>query len=65
MTKDAQKRRTQQNIKMITEYMRKKKEGLNLGEKIHKHLHEIKDKDLIQLIDDAFFQQEQNLGVNF
>lgn len=65
LTKDTVKRRTQQNIKMITEYMRKKKDGMNLGEKIMDHLHHIKDKDLIQLIDDAFFEPETDRGVEF
>jgi hypothetical protein len=65
LTKDTQKRRTQQNIKMINEYMRKKKEGMNLGEKILDHLHHIKDKDLIQLIDGAFFETEMDSGVEF
>jgi len=57
LTKDTQKRRTQQNIKMIEEYMRKKQEGMNMKELIQSHLEDIKDKELISLIDDAFFDQ--------
>lgn len=34
LTKDTQKRRTMQNIKMINDYMRKKEEGLNMSEQI-------------------------------
>ena len=65
LTKDMQKRRTQMNIKMINEYMRKKHEGLNLGEKIEEHLNAIKDKELVNLIDDAFFSVESDRGVEF
>lgn len=65
LTKDAQKRRTQLNIKMINEYMRKKQEGLNLGEKIQEHLIAIKDKELINLLDNAFFQVEADRGMEF
>lgn len=60
-----QKRRTQLNIKMINEYMRKKNEGLNLGEKIMEHLSSIKDKELVHLIDNAFFAKESDRGVEF
>jgi len=38
---------------------------LNLGEKIEQHLITIKDKDLIGLIDDAFFQEEVDRGIPF
>ena len=54
-SKEGQKRRTQQNMKMINEEMRKKKEGLTLKEKIQKHLEKVKKKGLVSLIDDAFF----------
>ena len=50
---------------MINEYMRKKHEGLNLGEKILEHLTAIKDKDLVHLIDGAFFAPESDRGVEF
>ena len=53
------------NIKMINEYMRKKNEGLNLGEKIMDHLSSIKDKELVHLIDNAFFAKESDRGVEF
>lgn len=42
LTKDTQKRRTMENIKMINDYMRKKQEGLNMNEQIEQHLHDIK-----------------------
>lgn len=38
---------------------------MNLGEKIEEHLEAIKDKDLINLIDDAFFKEELDRGVSF
>jgi hypothetical protein len=56
-----------QNIKMINDYMRKKEEGLNMSEMIHAHLEDIKDKDagMVELIDDAFFQEETVKGLRF
>jgi hypothetical protein len=57
-----------QNIKMINDYMRKKEEGLNMSEMIHAHLEDIKDKDaaaMVELIDDAFFQEETVKGLTF
>jgi hypothetical protein len=36
--------------------MRKKQEGLTLGEKIAKQLEKIKSKKVARLIDEAFFQ---------
>jgi hypothetical protein len=57
-----------QNIKMINDYMRKKEEGLNMSEMIHAHLENIKDKDaaaMVELIDDAFFQEETVKGLTF
>ena len=51
---------------MMNEYMRKKTEGLNLGERIEKHLEDVKDKDgFITLIDDAFFHHEVDRGMQF
>ena len=56
-----------QNIKMINDYMRKKEEGLNMSEMIHAHLEDIKDKEaaMVELIDDAFFQEETVKGFTF
>ena len=56
-----------QNIKMINDYMRKKEEGLNMSEMIHAHLEDIKDKEaaMVELIDDAFFQEETVKGLTF
>jgi hypothetical protein len=42
--------------------MRKKKEGLTLGEKIEKHLKKVKKRGLVSLIDDAFFVEEVERG---
>ncbi|CDW89049.1 UNKNOWN [Stylonychia lemnae] len=64
ITKDTQKKRTQQNVSMINEYMRKKKDGLTLGEKIEQHLREIKTSGLVDLME-AFFKQETDRGTHF
>jgi hypothetical protein len=53
-----------QNIQMINEYMRKKKDGLTLGEKIDTHLKEIKDSGLVSLLE-AFFFEETDRGCTF
>jgi len=62
MTKENQKRRTHENITMINEQMRKKKEGATLEEKIFKHLETIKKKNAIQLVNDAFYAEEKQGG---
>lgn len=49
---------------MINEYMRKKKDGLTLGEKIEQHLREIKNAGLVDLMD-AFFNVETDRGTHF
>lgn len=41
---------------MINEEMRKKQEGLTLGEKIEKQLEKIKSKKVLSHIDDSFFE---------
>jgi hypothetical protein len=38
---------------------------LNLGEKIQEHLLAVKDKELINLIEDAFFEEQVDGGVHF
>lgn len=58
MTKETQKKRTHENMTKINEEMRKKQEGLTLGEKIAKTLDKIKSKDVVSHIDDAFYQKE-------
>jgi len=63
MTKETQKKRTTENINLIQDEMRKKKDGLNLGEKIEKYLEKIKSKDAISLIDDTFFSKETEEGL--
>jgi len=52
-------------MKLINDYMRKKKEGLTLGEKIEKHLKKVKKMGLVELIDDTFFGVEEEKGCSF
>jgi hypothetical protein len=47
MTKETQKKRTAENMNEINEIMRKKKEGLTLGETIDKQLEKVKGKDAV------------------
>jgi len=54
MTKETQKKRTQDNMSKINDEMRKKKEGLTLGEKIEVALGSISERQCVTLIDDAF-----------
>jgi hypothetical protein len=56
MTKEQQKKRTHDNMTLINEELRKKQEGLNLGEKIAKALDKVKSKDVVKHIDDSFFE---------
>ena len=49
-------------MKDINEDMRKKKEGLTLGEKIEKHLERVKRRQLVSLIDDTFFEEKVERG---
>ena len=57
MTKESQKRRTNENVNKINEDMRKKDKGLTLAEKIDKLIEKVKKKEVISHIDDAFFQE--------
>lgn len=50
---------------MINDYMRKKEEGLNMSELIQSHLEDIKQKEMVQLIDDSFFHEETVKGLTF
>lgn len=50
-------KRKNDNITQNNEEMRKKQEGLTLGEKIAKQLEKIKSKKVARLIDEAFFQE--------
>ena len=56
MTEEQQKKRTHDNMTLINEELRKKQEGLNLGEKIAKALDKVKSKDVVKHIDDSFFE---------
>jgi hypothetical protein len=55
MTKDTQKKRTAENMHEIQEMMRKKKEGLTLGETIEKQIEKVKGKEAITHVGDTFF----------
>ena len=65
MTKENQKKRTQENMNQINEEMRRKNEGLNLTEKIAHHAEKVKLRKAVELIDDAFFQEEVDQGAKF
>lgn len=66
MTKENQKKRTQDNMTLINEEMRRKKDGLTLAEKITKHNDKIKHKQAaVELIDDSFFAEEIENGTKF
>lgn len=65
MTKEQQKKRTAENMNEINEIMRKKKDGHTLGEKIEKYLEKIKSKDAVSLVDDTFFTQCTEGGLNW
>ena len=56
MTKESQKKRTQENIVKINDEMRKKNEGLTLSEKIELALIQVRAKRCVKLIDDAFLE---------
>lgn len=56
MTKENQKRRTNKNVEMIQEEMRKKKD-LTLSEKIEKAIEKVKKKDNIVHMNDTFYEE--------
>jgi|LauGreDrversion4_2_1035121.scaffolds.fasta_scaffold155220_1 hypothetical protein len=56
MTKEQQKKRTNENMTLIQDEMRKKQDGLTLGEKVEKYLEKIKNKQGVSLIQDTFFR---------
>ena len=58
LTNEAKKKRTNENMTMINEEMRKKVEGSTLGEKIYKQLDKVKAKKVARHIDAAFFEEE-------
>jgi hypothetical protein len=62
VTKEIQKKRTQENITTINDEMRKKKDGLTLGEKIELALEDLKTKSCVSLIDDSFLVPENSCG---
>jgi len=52
-------------MELINEEMRKKKEGLTLGEKIAEKLEEVKANGQVKIIDNAFFKEEKERGATF
>lgn len=65
ITKDAQKNRTQLNIKENDDRIRKNKDGESLQEKIENHLTKQKKKKVAELIDDAFYEEYVEKGILF
>lgn len=65
VSKEELKRRTADNINEIAEEMRKKHKGATLGEEIMSHLEKVKKKGYVRLLDEAFYQEEQQNGVSF
>ena len=45
--------------------MRKKHKGATLGEEILEHLEKVKKKGYVKLIDESFYQEEQQNGIPF
>ena len=56
------KSRTQENIRMIEEQMRKIREGMTLQEKIAEHQEKVLDTNVVSHITDAFFEQVEDGG---
>ena len=59
---DTVKSRTQENIRMIEEQMRKIREGMTLQEKIAEHQEKVLDTNVVSHITDAFFEQVEEGG---
>jgi lauroyl/myristoyl acyltransferase len=57
MTKEQQKKRTNKNMEMINEEMRKKNEGATLPEKIEKLIEKIKKKEVVSHMNDTFYEE--------
>lgn len=66
MTNEQQKKRTAENVEMIADQMRKKKDGLTLGEQIDHQLEKVKGKkDAISLIGDEFYSKVSEGGLTW
>lgn len=65
MTKENQKRRTNKNVEMIQDEMRKKKDGLTLSEKIEKAIEKVKKKENVSHMNDTFYEEVVDRGVVF
>ena len=46
-------------MKQIEEMMRRRKQGLTLGEKIEAHLDKVKSKRVVSIIGDSFYKPVQ------
>ena len=57
--------RTKENITKIQEEMRKREEGPTLKEKIDESLERVKEKQVIEHLNDCFFKEETENGFLF
>jgi len=65
MTKETQKRRTNENVDNINDDVRKRDKGLTLSEKIEKLIDKVKKKDVISHIGDCFYEETVEGGTVF
>lgn len=66
MTNEQQKKRTAENVEMIAEQMRKKKDGMTLGEKIEHKVEDVKGKKAaVNLIGDEFYSKVSEGGLTW
>ena len=63
--KEHQENRSKENIKQIEELMRKRKQGLTLGEKITRHLERVTRKSIVTHIGDSFYERAEENGTEF
>lgn len=63
--KEQQESRSKENIKMIEDLMRKRKQGLTLGEKISRHLERIVKKNIVSHIGDSFYERIEEQSTEF
>lgn len=65
MLKEHQDNRTKDNLKQIEDLMRRRKQGMTLGEKITHHLERVVHRDVISQITDSFFERVEEQGSIF
>ena len=63
MIKEHQDNRQKDNLRQIEELMRRRKQGMTLGEKIESHLEKVKTRNVISLLGDCFFEPVEEHGV--